>query len=160
MSEEKELTEVEKLLQEATEAINESVASSLNNIFDTEYEVGGEGELVSRLHTELPHVIAMGFANDHYQGMLILSFGDIAVLEEYELTDSDLIRDPFGEAANQTVGIFNDNFSKFGHVEQAPPIYLNANATSFPVSPGIMNKLVIPGNESDDIIFGFSIKAV
>lgn len=151
-------TDIQELLLEATAALNTAVTSSLNNIFGSDYEVVSEAEIVTRLKTDLPHVIVMGFANDDYQGMLILSFGNISLLEEFELTDSDLIQDPFGETANQTVGIFNDHFSKFGHIEQAPPMYSNANSTSFPLATGILNRMVKPGSDSDDIIFGFSIK--
>lgn len=158
MSDGNNATEIQELLQEATGAINTSVMSSLNNIFGSEYEASSDAEIVPRLTTELPHVIVMGFANDDYQGMLMLSFDDIALLEEYELTDSDLIQDPFGEVANQTVGIFNDHFTKFGHLEQAPPMYSNANSTSFPRAAAIMNRLVKPGSETDDILFGFSVK--
>lgn len=160
MAEEKDLTEMQQLLLEAADALHVSVISSLNNIFGTDYVIEDGVELVPRLRTSLPHVVAMGFANDDYQGMLVLSFGNIQILEEFELTDSDLIQDPFGEVANQTVGIFNDNFTKFGHIEQAPPIYLNANSTSFPPAVALTNKMVKPGSDSDDIYFGFSITPI
>ncbi len=160
MPEEKELTEVQKLLLDSASTFGESVAISLNNIFGCEYQDAGESELVTRLKTANPHIIAMGFSNDEYQGIMFLSFGQISILEEFDLTDEDLIQDPFGEVANQTIGIFNDNYKEFGHLEQAPPMYSNANATSFPLSAGVINTLSHPNRPGEDIEFGFAMKPV
>jgi len=158
MSQEAELTEIQKQLLGASPIFGEAVAESLNNIFGSEYAVSDNSELVSRLKTHNPHVIVMGFANDDFQGIMFLSFGNISILEEHDLNDEDSIQDPFGEAANQTIGLFNDKYSGFGHIEQAPPMYSNANSTSFPMAAGITNQLINASGET--IEFGFSIKPV
>lgn len=160
MAAENELNDIQKLLLESSPIFGESVASSLNNIFGCSYKVSEKQELVSRLHTENPHVIVMGFSNEDYQGIMFISFGNISILEENGLEDADSIQDPFGEVANQSIGIFNDSFKKYGHIEQAPPMYSNANSTSFPLAAGIVSSMINSENESEHIEFGFSIRAV
>jgi len=158
MAEEIKLNEIQTLLLESSEAFGNSIGNSLNNIFGCEFTLTENVELVTRLKTVNPHVIVMGFSNEDYQAIMFLSFGNIAILEEFDLSDADLIQDPFGEVANQSIGLFNDIFTKFGHMEQAPPMYSNANSTSFPLSAGIINKLV--SDNSDEIEFGYSVKAM